>query len=212
MRANERTAVKNLSFGITDSPSALAPLPLDQHRRLSHTSSQSTMAALSALLTSPLALPLALSLLFLYICLRTIINWRSLRQFPGPLLAKSSRLWLFWQSLRARVNVAQCEALQQYGTQLRNTPTHLAFPFSDIDASLAGSPCRIGPNLLLTDDADLVRHMNAPGSKWTRSGWYDGVRLDPRYDSVFSARDEKLHADLRAKEIGAVCNLSLLST
>lgn len=87
---------------------------------------------------------------------------------------------------------------------------HLTFPLSDIDASLAGSPCRIGPNLLLTDDADLVRHMNAPGSKWTRSGWYDGVRLDPRYDSVFSARDEKLHADLRAKEIGAVCNLSQL--
>jgi hypothetical protein len=47
--------------------------------------------------------------------------------------------------------------------------------------------------------------MNAPGSKWTRSGWYDGVRLDARYDSVFSARDEKLHAELRAKEIGAVC-------
>lgn len=164
------------------------------------------MAALSsALLTSPLALPLALALLFLHLCLRTIVKWRSLRQFPGPLLAKSSRLWLFWQSLRARVNVAQCEALQQYGMQLRNTPnTRLAFPFSDIDASLVGSPCRIGPNLLLTDDADLVRHMNAPGSKWTRSGWYDGVRLDPRYDSVFSARDEKLHADLRAKEIGAV--------
>jgi hypothetical protein len=47
--------------------------------------------------------------------------------------------------------------------------------------------------------------MNAPGSKWSRSGWYDGVRLDARYDSVFSARDERLHADLRAKEIGAVC-------
>ena len=168
------------------------------------------MAALSALLTSPLALPIALSLLFLYICLRTIINWRSLRQFPGPLLAKSSRLWLFWQSLRARVNVAQCEALQQYGNY--ETLQQFTFPFSDIDASLAGSPCRIGPNLLLTDDADLVRHMNAPGSKWTRSGWYDGVRLDPRYDSVFSARDEKLHADLRAKEIGAVCILSKLST
>ena len=84
---------------------------------------------------------------------------------------------------------------------------HFTLPLSDIDALLVGSPCRIGPNLLLTDDADLVRHMNAPGSKWTRSGWYDGVRLDPRYDSVFSARDEKLHADLRAKEIGAVGNL-----
>ena len=73
------------------------------------------MAALSGLLTSPLALPLGLSLLFLYACLRAFINWRSLRQFPGPLLAKTGRSWLFWQSLRARVNVAQCEALQQYG-------------------------------------------------------------------------------------------------
>lgn len=48
--------------------------------------------------------------------------------------------------------------------------------------------------------------MNALGSKWTRSGWYDGVRFDARYDSVLSARDEKLHADLRAKEMGGVCN------
>lgn len=72
------------------------------------------------------------------------------------------------------------------------------------DSRPPGSPCSIGPNLLVTDDADLVRHMNAPGSKWSRSGWYDGVRLDARYDSVFSARDERLHADLRAKEIGAV--------
>jgi hypothetical protein len=73
------------------------------------------MAALSGLLNSPLALPSALSLLILYISLRAFINWRSLRQFPGPLLAKIGRSWLFWQSLRARVNVAQCEALQQYG-------------------------------------------------------------------------------------------------
>jgi hypothetical protein len=89
------------------------------------------MAALSALLTSPLALPIALSLLFLYLCLRTIINWRSLRQFPGPLLAKSSRLWLFWQSLRARVNVAQCEALQQYGNYETLQHTSL-FPFQTL--------------------------------------------------------------------------------
>lgn len=52
--------------------------------------------------------------------------------------------------------------------------------------------------------------MSAPGSKWTRSGWYDGVRFDPRHDSVFSARNEKLHADLRAKEIGAVCIYCLM--
>jgi len=73
------------------------------------------MAALSVLLTEPLALPFGLSLLLLYACLRAFINWRSLRQFPGPPLAKIGRSWLFWQSLRARVNVAQREALQQYG-------------------------------------------------------------------------------------------------
>lgn len=89
------------------------------------------MAALSALLTSPLALPLALSLLSLYICLRTTINWRFLRQFPGPLLAKSSRTWLFWQSLCARVNVAQCEALQQYGNYETPQCTSL-FPFQTL--------------------------------------------------------------------------------
>ena len=64
--------------------------------------------------------------------------------------------------------------------------------------------CRIGPDLLVTDDADIVRHMNAPGSKWTRSQWYEGVKLDPRFDSVFSTRDENMHADLRAKEAGGV--------
>jgi hypothetical protein len=91
------------------------------------------MSAMSDLLTSPLALPLALSLLVLYACARATINWRSLAQFPGPPLAKTSRSWLFWQSLRARVHVAQFEALQQYGKYetLHQESTSL---LSDIDA------------------------------------------------------------------------------
>ncbi|KAK5111800.1 hypothetical protein LTR62_004720 [Meristemomyces frigidus] len=48
----------------------------------------------------------------------------------------------------------------------------------------------------------MVRRMNAAGSKWTRGTWYDGMKLDPRQDSVFSTRDETLHADMRSKEIG----------
>lgn len=73
------------------------------------------MSTLLHLLASPLALSLALLFLLSYVCLRALINYRSLRQFKGPLLAKISRSWLFWQSLRARVNVAQFEALQQHG-------------------------------------------------------------------------------------------------
>lgn len=45
--------------------------------------------------------------------------------------------------------------------------------------------------------------MDLPGSKWRRSGWYDAFRFDPRADSVFSTRDEKLHAELRHLETGA---------
>jgi hypothetical protein len=30
------------------------------------------------------------------------------------------------------------------------------------------------------------------------------MKLDPRVDTVFSTRDEKLHADLKSKESGAV--------
>lgn len=44
--------------------------------------------------------------------------------------------------------------------------------------------------------------LRAPG------GWYEGMKLDPRVDTVFSTRDENLHADLRSREIGAVCDVA----
>ena len=66
--------------------------------------------------------------------------------------------------------------------------------------------------IIVTDDADLVRHMNAPGSRWTRGGWYEGMKMDPRLDTVFSTKDEKLHAELKAKEAGGVSNAHLLKT
>ena len=34
--------------------------------------------------------------------------------------------------------------------------------------------------------------------------------MDPRLDTVFSTRDEKLHADLKAKEAGGVSRLEHL--
>lgn len=36
------------------------------------------------------------------------------------------------------------------------------------------------------------------------------MRLDPRLDSVFSTRDEKHHAELRAKESGGVSVVRIL--
>lgn len=73
------------------------------------------MSALSDMLATPAATQLGLLLVFLFVALRAFTNWRTLRHFEGPRLAKFGRGWLFWHSLHARVNRAQCEALQRYG-------------------------------------------------------------------------------------------------
>jgi hypothetical protein len=88
------------------------------------------MSTLIRLFTSPLALSLAVLLLLAYACLHAITNRRLLRNFRGPLLAKTSRSWLFWQSLRARVNVAQFEALQQHGKYPETNIPHCRDPSS----------------------------------------------------------------------------------
>ncbi|CAK3936056.1 Pisatin demethylase [Lecanosticta acicola] len=135
------------------------------------------MDSLYPRLTLP-AVALSLFAVFLsYVVIGSIVNYRKLSQFKGPPLAALSRLWIFREECAGRLPKSQEEALRKYG-----------------------SPARIGPNLLVTDDPDLIRHMNAPGSKWTRSTWYDAMKLDPRQHSVFSTRDEKLHAELKAKE------------
>ncbi|KJX95183.1 cytochrome p450 like protein [Zymoseptoria brevis] len=118
-------------------------------------------------------------LLLLRLIVAFFQNHAQLRDFKGPRLAAYTRFWIFKEEVAGRLPHSQRAALKKYG-----------------------SPCRIGPNLLVTDDADLIRHMNAPGSRWTRSSWYEAMRMDPRQDNVFSTRDEKLHAELKAKEYG----------
>ena len=58
---------------------------------------------------------------------------------------------------------------------------------------------RIGPNLLVTDDAELLRRMSGARSPYSKSAWYDGMRIDPRINNVISERDNKHHNALRAK-------------
>jgi ABC-type transporter lipoprotein component MlaA len=51
-----------------------------------------------------------------YIVLGALINHRKLRQFKGPPLAGFTEFWLFWKSWTARLNIAEYEAIQRYGT------------------------------------------------------------------------------------------------
>ena len=136
---------------------------------------------------------LAATAFLLYVLITALIAQRKLADFPGPPTTGYSRLWLFRQWLSARVHTAHAQALRTYG-----------------------SPCKVGPDFLITDDCDVIRHVAGPRSAWTRSEWYTTNKFDPRQDTVFSTRDEKLHAELRAKEMGAVscpcCRVNLQLT
>lgn len=68
-----------------------------------------------------------------------------------------------------------------------------------INAWLAGSIARVAPNLLVTNEVDLLRRMSAARSPYARGDWYDGLRLDPKINNVISERNDKLHNTLRAK-------------
>jgi hypothetical protein len=67
-----------------------------------------------------------------------------------------------------------------------------------------GPLARIGPNLLVTNDADLLRLMSSARSTYSRAPWYDGMRLDPRVNNVISERNDKRHNALRAKMASGV--------
>jgi hypothetical protein len=62
-----------------------------------------------------------------------------------------------------------------------------------------GPIARIAPNTLVTSEVELLRRMSAARSPYTRADWYDGLRLDPKINSVISERNDKLHNALRAK-------------
>ena len=66
------------------------------------------------------------------------------------------------------------------------------------------SLARIGPNMLLTDDPVLLRRMSAARSPYTKSAWYDGVKLDPDLNNTISEKDEQKHNDMRAKVANGV--------
>lgn len=69
---------------------------------------------------------------------------------------------------------------------------------------ILGSPVRVGPDYIASDDPVIQRHMNAPRSPFTRGRWFRGMKFDPRQDNLLSMSDEKAHAELRSKVMPGV--------
>ncbi|KAL8708613.1 MAG: hypothetical protein Q9220_006549 [cf. Caloplaca sp. 1 TL-2023] len=106
--------------------------------------------------------------------LRTLTDYSRLQQFRGPWLAQVSKLWMMKHTYRGDMHIAVAKACEKYGPLVR-----------------------IGPNDLVTNDADLLRRMSAIRSPYTKSEWYSGTQFDRGMNHVFSERDEARHRDLR---------------
>lgn len=66
-----------------------------------------------------------------------------------------------------------------------------------------GPIARVGPNDLVTSSLDLLCHMSAARSPYTRGGWYYGAtRTRAGKDNVFSTLDEGFH-DKRRRQLAA---------
>ncbi|KAI4249475.1 MAG: hypothetical protein LQ352_005621, partial [Teloschistes flavicans] len=110
----------------------------------------------------------------LAIVIQTLTDYSRLQQFRGPWLAQFSKLWMMKHTYDGDMHVAVAKVCEKYG------------PLA-----------RIGPNDLVTNDADLLRRMSAIRSPYTKSEWYSGTQFDPHMNHVFSERDEARHRDIR---------------
>ena len=105
-----------------------------------------------------------------------ISNYWRLRQFKGPLLGATSKLWMMKATLHGDMHLAVADVCQKFG-------------------SLA----RIGPNDLVTCDPEIIRKMGAVRSPYRRSEWYNATAFDHQVSHVFCELDENRHIDLRNK-------------
>jgi hypothetical protein len=71
---------------------------------------------------------------------------------------------------------------------------------------------RIGPNLLITSDATLLRKIGTAQSAYKKAEWYDAMKFDPRTESTISEKDDKKHNKRRAALTPGVRNSSYIVT
>jgi cytochrome P450 len=102
-------------------------------------------------------------------------KYNRLRQFDGPFGTGWSEFWHSRVILGLRSHLAYKDVNDKYG------------PIA-----------RVGPNELVTSSPELLAHMNAVRSQYTRSYWFNAAtRVEPGRDHVFSQLDEEKHTRRR---------------
>ncbi|KAF2098887.1 cytochrome P450 [Rhizodiscina lignyota] len=131
------------------------------------------MASTIAFLAS--SWPQLLFTLFIIYVISAIAAWWRLREFKGPWLGKFSYLWMASAELSNEMNNYYMAASKKYGKLTR-----------------------VGPNDLVSSDAEIVRHINGVRSGYTKSNYYDVMKIDPYVHNTFSETSPEVHTTNRA--------------
>ncbi|KAK4206779.1 cytochrome P450 [Rhypophila decipiens] len=113
---------------------------------------------------------LVVSFIALY-AVRKIQTYRRLSAFKGPFGVGFTSFWHSWSFLTWRSHLFYKEIIDEYG------------PIA-----------RVGPNDLVTSSPELLAHMSAVRSPYSRGEWYNrATRYQPGKDHIFSELDEEKH-------------------
>lgn len=131
-----------------------------------------------------------MSIIALLVCVgvRRFLNYRKASQFPGPFLAKISSVWLLIHTFWEELNQCNAAILEKYG-----------------------SPVRIAPDKIPTNDPIILRYMSTPRSNFRRDTSYDTFSLQSPLKNVLSQKDENPPNSLRAKLIRGYSGKDLLN-
>ncbi|KAI0888215.1 cytochrome P450 [Annulohypoxylon maeteangense] len=105
-----------------------------------------------------------------------VYSWYRLRHVPGPFLASFSYLWLAYYALSGK----QLEIIDYIGKKY-------------------GSLIRLGPNVLLSDDPEVIKSLSSAKSKYKKSTWYLGSRFNPYHTTMFITLDPIAHDKTKAQ-------------
>jgi hypothetical protein len=128
--------------------------------------------------------------------LRSYISYRRLAHIQGPVLAAWSNFWLARVVHNSKTHEDFYQVNMKYGVLLFSLDHHVTRAYY---SPALGSLARIGPNILVSSDPDIMRRMSSARSTYTKSNWYEGLRMQPGHNNVFSTVDEKDHAQRRAR-------------
>lgn len=151
----------------------------------------------------------ALTLLALYV--PTILSFRF--DIPGPLLARFTNLWYWWQLKKGNFHDTSIDLHRKKG-ELFLYPTAIDHFLCSATFNLviaAGSIIKIAPNYYSVSDVDALKTIYGHGSKFSKAEWYKAWGLRETQTNLFSEQSHTIHAATRRKVASMYSMSSLVS-